>query len=247
MKVEMGDFQTPRQWAKDLTTILIKKEKKPAIVIEPTCGMGAFVQAASELYPTAKVFGYDINLKYVELAKQKSSANSNVTIVCEDFFNGEFNSQLKKEFSHILFLGNPPWVTNSKQLCSGTVAMICKSSVARKILTYALNKKLKFCSAKFFPLNAKQVFNVSVDCGFFVFNSYAETDYNVEVLNLNFQLLGKYGHTNGRLVSDIESEEKANVDILQRLKLDSITNEVVGHYKSKVLNKNSQNLMFLDV
>jgi tRNA1(Val) A37 N6-methylase TrmN6 len=247
LKVELGDFQTPYEWAKDLTSLLLRKEKKPEIVIEPTCGVGAFVQAVAELCPTAKVFGYDINSEYVETARKNLASNSNVTILCEDFFTCEFDAQLKGQFNHILFLGNPPWVTNSKlgtlgssnlpqkknsdslrgiealtgksnfdisewMICrmleciqrhSGTVAMICKSSVARKILSYAYKKKLKFCSAKFFPLNAKQVFNVSVDCGFFVFNSYGETAYNVEVLDLGFEHLGEYGIRNGRLVSDV--------------------------------------------
>ncbi|UXR65657.1 class I SAM-dependent methyltransferase [Bdellovibrio bacteriovorus] len=252
LKVELGDFQTPYEWAKDLTRLLLKKEKIPEIIVEPTCGVGAFVQAAATLCPAAKVFGYDINSEYVEIAKEKLADKSNVTILCEDFFSGEFNSQLSTEFNHILFLGNPPWVTNSKlgslgssnlpekknseslrgieaitgksnfdisewMICrmldciqsrSGTVAMICKSSVARKTLSYAVNKKLNFSSAKFFPLNAKQVFNVSVDCGFFVFNSYDETAYDVEVLDLDFKHLGKYGSRNGRLVSDVFSYDQ---------------------------------------
>lgn len=247
LKVELGDFQTPYQWAKDLTNLLLKTEKTPELVIEPTCGVGAFVEAIAEICPSAKVVGYDINPEYVEVARKKLSNNSNVTILCEDFFSGEFNSQLKDKVNHILFLGNPPWVTNSKlgtlgssnlpeknnssslrgieaitgksnfdisewMLCrmldciqsrSGTVAMICKASVTRKVLSYATNKKLKFSSARFFPLNAKQVFNVSVDCGFFVFNSYDEVAYEVEVLDLDFKFLGKYGIRGGRLVSDV--------------------------------------------
>lgn len=247
VKVELGDFQTPYEWAKDLTSLLLKKEKMPELVIEPTCGVGGFVQAVADFCPKAKIYGYDINSEYVEIAREKLSNSPNVTILCEDFFSGEFSSQLNGEFNHILFLGNPPWVTNSTlgtlgssnlpekknsgslkgieaitgksnfdisewMICrmldciqsrSGTVAMICKSSVARKTLSYAANKKLKFCSAKFFPLNAKQVFNVSVDCGFFIFNSYGETAYDVEVLNLESERLGKYGIRNGRLVSDV--------------------------------------------
>jgi len=249
-KVELGDFQTPYDWAKDLTKILSTFEKKPNIVIEPTCGVGAFVRSACEIFPKAKIFGFDINSQYVETAKKDLAEHINVTVMCEDFFRGgKYSPIINNSEGHILFLGNPPWVTNSKlgllgsdnlpdkknsdllrgieaitgksnfdisewmihrmleciQDRAGTIAMICKSSVARKVLTYASNRKLKFGSGKFFPLNAKQVFNVSVDCGFFVFNSYQPTVYDVEILSLDFKKNGKFGVRNNRMVSDVDN------------------------------------------
>jgi len=61
-KIEFGDFQTPRLLADKVCQYLKKMGVQPDILIEPTCGIGAFLQAGVENFKSLKqVFGFDIN------------------------------------------------------------------------------------------------------------------------------------------------------------------------------------------
>jgi hypothetical protein len=44
--IEFGDFQTPLDLAKDICALLARQGLEPKVVIEPTCGTGAFLVAA---------------------------------------------------------------------------------------------------------------------------------------------------------------------------------------------------------
>lgn len=246
-KVERGDFQTPHDWAQKLTDLLPRLiSMKPTLIIEPTCGLGAFVEAAAKTFPQAEIYGFDLNEEYVAETSAASAKNPRIHVRSENFFDGSYANPLGEVAGPVLFLGNPPWVTNSVlgvldsknlptktnetklkgldaltgksnfdisewmicqmverlQIRRGMVAMICKSAVARKTLSYAAAKNLKFGSAKFIPLDAKKIFNVSVDCGFFVFDTES-ISYEIETLDLDLKLIGKLGSRDGRLISNL--------------------------------------------
>src|SRR5579863_8426635 len=72
---EFGDFQTPRGLATAATQLLDNLGIEPKSILEPTCGVGAFVSAAASAFPSAQsIVGYDINNDYLA-----SAANANVT------------------------------------------------------------------------------------------------------------------------------------------------------------------------
>lgn len=110
-KREYGDYQTPLFFAEQVCSFL--KEGlhiKPSVVIEPTCGLGAFLKA-SRLFNPDSIYGIEVNSKYC----QNCSDNINddrVTIYNADFFNFDFRTLTKVK--NPLVLGNPPWVTNSE-------------------------------------------------------------------------------------------------------------------------------------
>ena len=58
-KKEFGDFQTPLELTRGITAFLADSGEEPDNVVEPTCGRGSFVIAATERFPRVKaMFGF---------------------------------------------------------------------------------------------------------------------------------------------------------------------------------------------
>ncbi len=116
-KIEFGDFQTPLPLAMRVISLLIDEVSFESI-IEPTCGLGNFLIACYKKgIPSCQLHGWEINPTYVEqankqLAKLTSVANDYVANI--NFFQINWQTILAKYKKPILFVGNPPWVTNAK-------------------------------------------------------------------------------------------------------------------------------------
>jgi hypothetical protein len=216
-KRQFGDFQTPDHLAQEVTLLLKQRyQLSPEMILEPTCGTGAFIRAALRHFPTSHILGRDINPNYIQDAQQ-SLVNypdaHQVTLQQGDFFTIDWQGLLSNLSNHILILGNPPWVTSSElsrlnqqnlpaksnhqnrrgieaitgsanfdisewmllQFSqwlppqSGILAMLCKSSVARKVVRHVKRHQSQAFSADIYLIDAKQHFNVSVDACLFVF------------------------------------------------------------------------------
>lgn len=117
-KWQFGDFQTPIDLARKVVDVLKRNHNiQPDIVIEPTCGKGAFVKASYGGFTKSKVLGFEINPHYVEEARTSVEAISfakRVEIKEADFFNTEWNKVISDNSGYILIIGNPPWVTSSE-------------------------------------------------------------------------------------------------------------------------------------
>ena len=69
-KIEYGDFQTPLELAVRVCQQLLQLNISPDIIIEPTCGVGNFINAASSLFPEAtRIIGVEINPQYLQEIK----------------------------------------------------------------------------------------------------------------------------------------------------------------------------------
>jgi len=115
-KIEFGDFQTPLALAREICGLLRRQNLVPDFVLEPTCGMGAFLVSAAEAFPQASLRGWDINPEYVELSKTKlalAGAGPRASVRCQDFFAHDWDSELQQSPGRLLIVGNLPWVTNS--------------------------------------------------------------------------------------------------------------------------------------
>ena len=115
-KIEFGDFQTPAELAREVCALLVRQEIKAEMVVEPTCGVGAFLIAAAETFPKARLLGWDINQDYIAQAGKvlaEAGIKSRVTLGQQDFFSHDWEKELSELRGNLLILGNLPWVTNA--------------------------------------------------------------------------------------------------------------------------------------
>jgi hypothetical protein len=114
-KKEYGDFQTPLELAQLMVDIIKSNNILPDVVFEPTCGVGNILFSTNLEFPKAKSYGIEINQTYCENIIKATNEKSNIEIFNADFFQSEhiIKAHIKGK-NEILFIGNPPWVTNSE-------------------------------------------------------------------------------------------------------------------------------------
>lgn len=113
-QAQFGDFQTPISLAQKIVSILKQNHHlNPDIIIEPTCGQGAFILAAYQAFTHATILGFEINPDYVKNSQQLLPDNKQVIIKQADFFNTDWATIIASLQGYLLIIGNPPWVTNS--------------------------------------------------------------------------------------------------------------------------------------
>ncbi|MEG4839062.1 class I SAM-dependent methyltransferase [Microcoleus sp. B9-D4] len=256
-KLEYGDFQTPLELAEMVCRKLIELDVNPKVIIEPTCGIGNFIKAAANSFPSAsKIIGVEINQSYLrELrAKHELLQDERCEVKHGDFFEFDWTS-LINQFNHrVLVLGNFPWVTNSQQGTIGsenlpkksnfqkhtgldaltgksnfdisewmliqaiqwlqnrdaTLAMLCKTSVARKLLSYINSKKLNLASCATYTIDAKKYFGANVDaCLLYCKFDSSSQNYFCDVFNsLQSSECHRIGYQKNLLIKDIDSFNK---------------------------------------
>ena len=108
--VEFGDFQTPVELARRCCRLLAARGCAPRAVVEPTCGVGAFLQAADEVWRPATLAGFEIDAGYGAEARRTVPR---ATVQRRDFFGADWRAELAGLAGPVLVLGNPPWVTNA--------------------------------------------------------------------------------------------------------------------------------------
>jgi len=211
IKIEFGDFQTPRPLAYKICQYLNKIGIRPDVLIEPTCGLGAFLRAGAETFPSVKkAFGFDINKLYVETLTEELKGISNFPdthIEHVDFFKNDWNGFMSGLNGRRLVIGNFPWVTNAGlgaiggnnipeksnflgmngfdaisgksnfdisewmficvlrwlSTCGGDIALLVKTSVARKVLAHAEREKIAVVNSQIVKIDAKKHFSAAVD------------------------------------------------------------------------------------
>ena len=117
-KWEFGDFQTPDYLAEKIINVLKRFHNiDPDIIIEPTCGKGAFIRASYKEFKRSKILGFEINPDYIAEAKKALGTVvqwSRVKIKETDFFHTDWEEIISQNNGYILVIGNPPWVTSSR-------------------------------------------------------------------------------------------------------------------------------------
>jgi hypothetical protein len=219
-KVAYGDFQTPLELAQRVCACLVKMGVAPRAIIEPTCGVGAFLAAAPRHFPALEyLLGVEINPTYVTAARETmrpllDGRQLQLELEVGDFFEIDWERRLAPLPEPTLFLGNPPWVTNAELSTlnsdnlprkqnfqqrqgieaitgasnfdisewmllkmmmlalrkQGVVAMLCKTSVARKTLRH-LWQEGGSGQCRIFKIDAEAAFNAAVDACLFVFDA----------------------------------------------------------------------------
>ena len=254
IKLEYGDFQTPPALAEMVCRKLVELNVNPTTIIEPTCGVGNFIQAAARSFPSAaKIIGVEINQNYltqVRLNKQLFQ-DQRCDISHGDFFQFDWESLVNQCSDRLLVLGNFPWVTNSQQ---GTIrsanlpkknnfhnhkgldgitgksnfdisewmliqvvqwlqkrdadlAMLCKTSTARKLLNYIHSQKLHLADCATYTIDTKKYFDANVDACLLVCKFDADSqNYFCDVFSsLETFDCHRIGYHNNLLVKDIDA------------------------------------------
>jgi hypothetical protein len=204
-QVVHGDWQTPPGVARRVTALLRARGVEAAAVVEPTCGRGAFVEAALSAFPGARVLGFEVSAAHLASARDHLRG-TRAELHHADFFAVDWEVTLGALPDPVLILGNPPWVTSAtlgahdaqnlpdKSNFKGhrgldaitgkanfdisewmmlrllealrgrpfTLAMLCKSSVARRLLAAAAARGWPVDGATW-SIDAKAHFDAAVD------------------------------------------------------------------------------------
>lgn len=118
-KKEFGDFQTPQYFADEICKFLLDDlHISPNIIIEPTCGIGSFINSSIKKFYAKKIFGIELNNDYFNHVQKLITDNmskSEIKLYNEDIFKFNFSkiTNFINKDDNLLVIGNPPWVTNS--------------------------------------------------------------------------------------------------------------------------------------
>jgi hypothetical protein len=251
-RTEYGDWQTPPDLARAVLALVAAEA--PETVLEPSCGRGAFLEAAAERFPGARLHGYEINPEYVDAARARLSSAGGVEIRVADFFETDW-ARVLSGYSpgRVLVTGNPPWVTsaglgvlgssnhpekrNFKRLRGydaltgksnfdvsewmllsvlealkgreATLAVICKSAVARRVIEFAWEKKWPLSPGGLFRIDAMHHFGAAVDAVVFVARTAASFDpdqaWDVHTGLAGEGILSRLGVVDGVAVPDLDT------------------------------------------
>ncbi|MBN2473252.1 MAG: hypothetical protein JXB62_01490 [Pirellulales bacterium] len=255
-KVEFGDFQTPRGLAREVCSLLAHTGPPPASILEPTCGRGAFLEAALEAFPgVTAVRGFDCNASHVQASLAVVGNYPGARVECQNFFKVDWGSRLSELPDPILVVGNPPWVTNAAvgslgganlpqksnidglrgidaltgrsnfdisewmlretmewlEDRVGTMAVLCKTAVARKVLVFCWSKRAQIQSAAIYRINALEHFGASVDACLLLVrlkpgSHSMECDLHESLFSNRPS--SRIGMRDGRLVADLEAYDR---------------------------------------
>jgi hypothetical protein len=121
---EWGDFQTPAILAEQVLDAL--PERPWARVLEPTCGEGSFLSAASRFVEAERV-GIEVQRNYVDKA-----VTTGARIIAQNVFDLHLGSAIDwSSTGELLVVGNPPWVTNAELGAKGSINLPNKSNIRR--------------------------------------------------------------------------------------------------------------------
>ncbi len=257
-KIEYGDFQTPLELANCVCQKLGTLGVSPDIIIEPTCGVGAFIEASAQQFPNAKkIIGVEINEAYLNQVQKRKSTfanNKRITFQQGNFFDFNWKDLIKDIEGSILVIGNFPWVTNSQQGMigganlpeklnfqnhngfdamtgksnfdisewmliqvggwfkkrNGYLAMLCKTSVARKFLHHLHASGANVFHSAIYTIDAKKHFDASVEaCLLFCEFQEDAQNYDYDIYeSLETEKRQRVGHRNGMTIRDLDTFEK---------------------------------------
>ena len=284
-KIEFGDFQTPQDLSDKVCNLLVRQGVNPITVIEPTCGKGNFVFSSLKEFKNFKqIICNEINPTYVqELIKDDrfQKSKKNLKLMNEDFFLIDWENLSRQIKEPIVFIGNPPWVTNSTlgaikgsnlpeknnflglkgfdaltggsnfdiseamligmvnilKYKEGYIAMLIKTSVARKVLAYIWKNNIGISESSIYHLDATKSFDVSVDaCLFFCeFSKEKTVNFDTKIFSsLDSKMPDKIiGYRDNQLVADIEAYNR--IASFVGIQKDYVWRSGIKHDCSKVM------------
>jgi len=108
---QTGSHYTPEILANFVAESLncVSKVKSPK-VLDPACGDGELLLSIIKYYPSAHLYGYDLNLEALEVTKKRTNSNVSqvdfLSHVIENYSSGLFESDDKFD----IVIANPPYI-----------------------------------------------------------------------------------------------------------------------------------------
>lgn len=257
----LGDWQTPPMLAREIVGALRRNGFSWNRVLEPTCGIGNFIEAVITDPTPQEVIGIDIQPHHSEAARRRFAGAENVALrfIEADLFELDLGRDVTWNSSGpLLVLGNPPWVTNAAIGARGSsrrapvsaahglsgldaitgaanfdltesiaiklltqlphdglvLALLMKTSVARRVLTRARDLDLPVCRALMMRIDAKESFGAAVDACLLVLQLQSSP------VKLGFPPIAVYesldalqpstrmGFVDGQLIADIDAYQQ---------------------------------------
>lgn len=165
-KVSYGDWQTPKSLTDKICEQHLLKYGAPDIVIEPTCGLGSFVFSALEKFSDlSEIHALEINRDYTSDLKLKlllhalnapSHTHPDIYVYTANFFEFDFSpivGKAKANNWNLAVIGNPPWVTNSRQGKANSQNIPIKQNRYRLKGIDAITGKSNFDISEYITLN----------------------------------------------------------------------------------------------
>ena len=150
---EFGDYQTPFVFASEICLFLKQRYAlDPSTILEPTCGIGNFLEASTMYYNPKTYYGIDVSEEYIEIASRRM-ANYNAIFLTSSLFDADLNDILKESDSDLLIIGNPPWVNNSNLSVFGSSNVPKKSNFKKLRGIDALTGESNFDISEFMILS----------------------------------------------------------------------------------------------
>ena len=205
-RIEFGDFQTPLGLAKKSVDI-VSKFVEPDFVLEPTCGLGHFLEASFQKWKeNPRYQGHEINKSYIEeFYSRCSKIKKKIQVECSDFFSLDFNS-LFRQYTIPLVIGNPPWVTNSQLGVLNSRNLPEKSNIKRLSGIESLTGKSNFDISEWMIMKLTELLQHKK--GVLAMLCKKSVARNVFLHNY------KFGHTNvGYKIFGIDSKKEFNVSV----------------------------------
>lgn len=231
----LGDFQTPLFFADEICEYL-KNDLKitPDIIIEPTCGIGNFLNSASKFFPEKELYGIEIDENKLNKVNQTIP---NLKLINEDIFTFKFD-KFNKNNSFLIF-GNPPWITNNElsqtdsnntnntksnldisqsiilkliedfKDTKSTIALLCRTIVSRNVFIELIRNNIDYSFIKQINFNSSKIFKFNADACIFViqFGGKTKTDKICEVSDISnpSKILYKFGFVSDRFYSNMNN------------------------------------------
>lgn len=109
-KKEFGDYQTPLDFCYKVCDYIKESglANSTRAILEPTCGIGNFLIAASNAFGCRNLVGIEINAEYANTAKTEVPS---AMVKIDNIFNVSTKDLCGED--GVLIIGNPPWATNS--------------------------------------------------------------------------------------------------------------------------------------
>lgn len=174
-RISYGDWQTPIALAERVCDYHLAKFGAPDIVIEPTCGQGAFVFSALKKFPNiSEIHALEINRKYTIELKLRLLINAlstplqappDIHIYNADFFEFNFASIIEKSRRrnwNTAIIGNPPWVTNSRQGKNNSVNLPTKNNIYGFKGIDAITGKSNFDISEYITLQLLKISQINI-------------------------------------------------------------------------------------